>query len=70
MVGTVAPVGGVDVDSAATQIVMSSTMRDGIERGSSTQPPAATRKKSQRRWKATRMESCSHGQRDCNNAVL
>ena len=56
MVGTVAPVGGVDVDSAATQMGMGSTMRVGVVRGTSTHLPAATRKKSQRRWKATRIE--------------
>ena len=55
MVGTVAPVGGVDVDSAATQMGMGSPMRVGVVRGSSTHLPAATRKKSQRRWKATRI---------------
>ena len=55
MVGTVAPVGGVDVDSAATQMGMGSTMRVGVVRGTSTHLPAATRKKSQRRWKATRI---------------
>jgi hypothetical protein len=59
MTGTAAPVEGVDDDSAATQMGMGSTMRVGVVRGSSTHLPAATRKKSQRRWKATRMESCS-----------
>ena len=55
MTGTAAPVGGVDVDSAATRMGIGSTMRVGVVRGCSTHPPAATGKKSQRRWKATRI---------------
>ena len=55
MTGTAAPVGGIDGDSAATRMGMGSTMRVGVVRGTSTHLPAATRKKSQRRWKATRI---------------